>query len=67
MLESFLVALFGELVKALIANLPALVAGVEQTAQNTLTDSPASDSSGTVTELTNAVDQAIAAGTVPPP
>jgi hypothetical protein len=65
MFESLLIALFGELLKQLIDNLPALIAELQQAGASTMTD--ASADPALQTELTHALDQAISNGTVPPP
>jgi hypothetical protein len=58
MLESFLIALLGELFKQLIA-------GLRQADSSTIAD--AATDPALQSELTHALDQAIATGTVPPP
>ena len=65
MLESFLIALLGELFKQLIDNLPSLIAGLRQADSGTIAD--AATDPALQSELTHALDQAIATGTVPPP
>ncbi|HEX4124710.1 MAG TPA: hypothetical protein VHY37_08290 [Tepidisphaeraceae bacterium] len=65
MLESILIALLGELFKQLLDNLPAVIAGLQQIDTATMTD--AAPDSALQSELTHALDQAITAGTVPPP
>jgi hypothetical protein len=65
MFESLLIALLGELLKQLIDNLPALISGLQQISTTTMTD--ASTDPALQTELTHALDQAIADGAVPPP
>jgi hypothetical protein len=65
MLESFFIALLGELFKQLIDDLPSLIAGLRQAETNTMTD--AAPDPALQSELTHALDQAIADGTVPPP
>jgi hypothetical protein len=65
MLESFLIALLGELFKQLIDNLPSLIAGLRQADSSTIAD--AATDPALQSELTHALDQAIANGTVPPP
>jgi hypothetical protein len=65
MLESFLISLLGELFRQIINNLPTIITGLQQIETGTIID--ASAEPAVQTELTNALTQAIANGTVPPP